>query len=79
LETVDEGLTGAFFREYSAEAFLDALRRCDAIDATPEMLAEQARRFSRGAFRDRLRAVLEEATSRPSTETLPPEGVFAQS
>jgi glycosyltransferase involved in cell wall biosynthesis len=79
LETVDEGLTGAFFREYSAEAVLDALRRCDAIDATPEMLAEQARRFSREAFHDRLRAVLEEATSRPSTGTRLAEGVFAQS
>jgi glycosyltransferase involved in cell wall biosynthesis len=61
LETVEDGVTGVFFREHSVEALLDALAQCDAIPTSPERIAQQARRFSRAMFRKRLASVLAEA------------------
>jgi len=54
LETLADGVSGAFFHEYSAEAVLDAVRQCDEIQTPPEQLAIAAERFSRCAFRARL-------------------------
>ena len=61
LETIKEGLTGAFFSRHEPAEILAALRRADAIDATPEQISAEARRFSRYAFEARFRTVLEEA------------------
>ena len=61
LETVEEGVTGAFFREKTPEAVTDALKRCDAIDSSPELIAERAQRFSSKVFRESLLSVLAEA------------------
>lgn len=61
LETLEEGVTGTFFAEHSVEAVLDALRRCDALGSSPQLIAERAQRFSREVFRERLRTVLQEA------------------
>ncbi len=61
LETIDEGVTGAFFAEASVEGLLEALARCDAIISTPAEIAAQARRFSATAFRERLTRVLHAA------------------
>jgi glycosyltransferase involved in cell wall biosynthesis len=61
LETVEEGVSGAFFAELSEDAVLAAIARADAIDTPPEELAARARRFSAQAFRQRIRAVVEEA------------------
>lgn len=58
LETVEEGVTGAFFPRHDPDEILDAIRRCDRIAATPETLAAAARRFSRHAFETSLRRVL---------------------
>ncbi len=63
METIEEGVNGTFFSEHSREAVLDALRRCDAIESSPELIARRACRFSREAFRDRLRTVIHEARS----------------
>lgn len=65
LETIEEGVTGAFFAEHTVEAVLDALGRCDAITTPPELIAEHARRFSSEVFRERLRTVVGEAKSAP--------------
>ncbi|MDX6689262.1 MAG: hypothetical protein QOG15_719 [Solirubrobacteraceae bacterium] len=54
LETLEEGVSGAFFGEPTADAVLDAIRRCDAIQTSPEQMARAAERFSREAFRARL-------------------------
>ncbi len=70
LETIDEGVTGVFFREQTPEALLDALHLCDEISATPERIAENAQRYSATVFRRRLTAVLAEALHRTSTATL---------
>jgi glycosyltransferase involved in cell wall biosynthesis len=61
LETIEEGVSGIFFREHSAHALLAALASCDAISTSPEHIAQQAQRFSREAFRKRLASVLAEA------------------
>ncbi len=62
LETVVEGRTGAFFTEQTPDVFLEALRRCDAMDADHHHIAAHAEQFSRGAFRQRIAAVI--ATAR---------------
>jgi glycosyltransferase involved in cell wall biosynthesis len=54
LETVTEGFTGTFFSEWNADSLLAALRRADGLDASPEQIAQQAKRFSCATFRHRL-------------------------
>jgi glycosyltransferase involved in cell wall biosynthesis len=54
LETVEEGLTGVFFREQTVGATIDALGRADALSTNPGEIAARAQRFSREAFRERL-------------------------
>jgi glycosyltransferase involved in cell wall biosynthesis len=61
LETVQEGLTGAFFERHEPREILAALRRADVIDATPERISAEARRFSSRTFEAKLRGVLERA------------------
>lgn len=58
LETLLDGVTGTFFEQPSVDALLDALRRCDAIDSSPRLIAEHAQRFSRASFRTRLQSEL---------------------
>jgi glycosyltransferase involved in cell wall biosynthesis len=58
LETVQDGRTGTFFKQYSVEAVLDAIHRCDALETSPDVIAAGARRFSRQAFRARLMEVI---------------------
>jgi glycosyltransferase involved in cell wall biosynthesis len=61
LETIVDGETGVFFRDQSVGALLDALGRLDSLRSEPALIAAHAQRFSRGAFRERLTAVLREA------------------
>jgi glycosyltransferase involved in cell wall biosynthesis len=58
LETVVDGTSGTFFSRRDPEAVLDAITRCDRLDADPAALAAGAQRFSRDVFRERLYAVL---------------------
>ena len=58
LETIEEGVTGTFFREHSVDALLEAIAGCDSISSSPEQIARHARRFSGSAFRERLASVL---------------------
>jgi len=64
LETIEDGVTGVFFAEHSVDALLEALRRCDAIDTDPAVIARHAQRFSTGVFEERLTSVLAEALER---------------
>lgn len=54
LETIEDGKTGVFFREHTVDAVLDALRRCDRVDSSPEVIATSAQRFSGERFRSSL-------------------------
>lgn len=58
LETIDDGLTGVLLQERSEESLAAALAACDELDASPELIAARAKRFSREAFRARLTSVL---------------------
>lgn len=61
LETVEDGLTGIFFRRHETDDMLSAIERCDQLDTDPEHIAERARRFSCEAFRARMLALTEKA------------------
>jgi len=50
LETLIDGVTGAFFKRYEPDDILAAIRRCDQIDTEPRAMAAAARRFSPRAF-----------------------------
>ena len=63
LETVEEGVTGVFFHDETADAVLEAVRRADALATTPEEIAAGAERFSRAAFRDRMLEAVRRATA----------------
>ena len=61
LETIEAGKTGVFFREHSVDDVLDALKRCDRLDTSADVIAATAQRFSRTTFRTSLLGVLNEA------------------
>jgi glycosyltransferase involved in cell wall biosynthesis len=69
LETVEEGVTGAFFHRHDVTDVLAAIERCDYIETSPSAIAAQAQRFSCTAFHTRLREVLEQAVGARSTAT----------
>jgi glycosyltransferase involved in cell wall biosynthesis len=58
LETVEEGVTGAFFQNYEVADVLAAIERCDSIETRPGEIAVLAQRFSRTTFRVQLRTLL---------------------
>lgn len=58
LETLEEGVTGAFFRSHDTDSVLDAINRADRISTAPEAIAASAQRFSHRAFEIELLRVL---------------------
>jgi glycosyltransferase involved in cell wall biosynthesis len=64
LETVEDGVTGAFFHDHDPDSILQALRRADGIETAPEEIAMRTERFSREAFVARMRRVVERALER---------------
>jgi glycosyltransferase involved in cell wall biosynthesis len=58
LESIEDGVSGCFFDRHDPADLLDAVRRCDRIDTTPEGIAAMARRFSPKAFHDCLLSTL---------------------
>lgn len=60
LETLEDGVSAAFFHELTDEALLAAIQRADRLDTSPSELAARARQFSPGAFRERLRRLVSE-------------------
>jgi glycosyltransferase involved in cell wall biosynthesis len=64
LETVKEGLSGAFFGEHDPDLVLDAIKRCDDLETSPNTLANLANQFSRSSFRTGLLGAIKFARSR---------------
>jgi glycosyltransferase involved in cell wall biosynthesis len=58
LETIQDGITGVFFRAQRVEDVLDAVRRCERLQTPPDVIAGFAQRFSRQTFRARLLQIL---------------------
>lgn len=59
-ETVIAGETGVFFPEASAESLLSALDKLENIKFNKNFLRDQALRFSRQSFKERLQSFLED-------------------
>ena len=64
LEIIEEGVTGTFFNTQTTDSMLDGIRRCDALEAPPELIAQRARRFSREVFHSRLTEELRDVMSK---------------
>ena len=62
LESLEEGVSAAFFDEQTVDALLAALHRVDQLGTSPSVLAGHARRFSTGAFRAGIGAAIERAS-----------------
>jgi glycosyltransferase involved in cell wall biosynthesis len=58
LETIEDGVTGAFFQHHDADEILAAMTRCDQIETPPNQIAATAKRFSHRAFETSLLHVL---------------------
>jgi glycosyltransferase involved in cell wall biosynthesis len=61
LETLQDGVTAAFFDQLSVDAVVDAIARVDEIRTSPLELAAAAARFSARAFRRRFHAFARDA------------------
>ena len=60
-ETVVDGVTGLFFREQTAAALMDALRRSEVTGWSPDKIRAQALRFSEEIFRQDMAAFVDAA------------------
>jgi glycosyltransferase involved in cell wall biosynthesis len=60
-ETVVDGVTGLFFREQTAEALMDALRRCEVTGWSPDKIRAHALRFGEEPFRRAVAAFVDAA------------------
>lgn len=63
LETVEPGISGVFFHEQTPAAFLRAVRACDLMQTAPDVIAEQAQRFSVSAFRVRVMKAVQQVVA----------------
>jgi len=54
LETVEEGQTGHFFQNHTADNLSAAVTRFEEMDFDPEVARRSAMRFSRACFKDRV-------------------------
>ncbi len=63
LDTVEEGVTGAFFYPQTAEALAETVRRFDETRYQPLQLRERARRFDKSVFKEQFMAFLEKKWS----------------
>lgn len=59
LDTVDEGLSGVFFREQTPEALADAVREVERRAWDPAAIRRHAERFDTGVFRQQMTAFVE--------------------
>jgi glycosyltransferase involved in cell wall biosynthesis len=73
LDTVIENRTGVFFREQTAEALCDAVAACEGIEWDKPALRRHAEGFGEPVFRDRFRAVLNQALAASGGPTVPTE------
>ncbi|MEW5717617.1 MAG: glycosyltransferase, partial [Chloroflexota bacterium] len=60
LETIVDGVTGAFFREQTAAALAQAVRATDVTRFDARMLRQHAEQFSQARFKERIARFVEE-------------------
>ena len=71
LDTVEEGITGAFFYPHTVEALVSTVRRFDDSIYDPPQLAERARQFAVPVFKERLMAFIEDKWQRHRADLHP--------
>ncbi len=59
LETLEDGVTGAFFREPTAASLIKAMQNCERMTFDSVRLIESARRFGRAEFERKMREKIE--------------------
>lgn len=59
-EIVQEGITGAFFKEQSWEALLDVLVHFNAAQFDPHRIAHEAQRYGKDIFKEKIRSFIEQ-------------------
>ena len=69
LDTVVDGLTGAFFREQTASSLVAAIEDCEADETRfePQAIRRHARGFSRDVFRRKLKSYIDASIAELST------------
>lgn len=68
LDTVIDSVTGTLFEEQSEEALLDAVARCEHLDADPALISNHAQWFGTKRFTREMRAVIEGQLARQSRQ-----------
>jgi glycosyltransferase involved in cell wall biosynthesis len=61
LETVEENVSGVFFGRQDVDSLLDAIKRSEDLETSPQEIAELAARFSAERFREALTAAISHA------------------
>jgi glycosyltransferase involved in cell wall biosynthesis len=64
LDTVVEGVTGAFFHEQTPESLREAVSRFDQMTFDPAVIQRHARQFGTAVFKEQLAALIEEELDR---------------
>lgn len=64
LDTVEEGISGAFFYPHTAEALANTIRRFDDSIYDPQQIAQKAAQFDVPVFKERLMAFIEDKWQR---------------
>ena len=62
-ETIIDGETGHFFKDYSVDALVDKMRMIESTNIDPEACRHQARRFSRDIFEGKVISIVKETNS----------------
>ncbi len=70
-ETVQDGITGLFFNDQTAESLMDAVDRFQRMSFDAEKIRASVLRYDRPAFKDRLAAILAGMTQSVSTGVRP--------
>ena len=60
LDTVREGVTGAFFHDQTPEALIEAIKEFDETSYDPAVIRRHAERFDRRVFKERLSEFIEQ-------------------
>jgi glycosyltransferase involved in cell wall biosynthesis len=63
LETIEEGVTGVFFREQTAQALVDAVRQREDTRFDPDRIKDHTQQFGVVRFRQGLARILDKAAS----------------
>ena len=61
IETIVEGVTGAFFEEQTPSAIIDVVKKFDPDSFNPDLCQKQAEKFSKDEFKSRIKFFVEEA------------------